>query len=119
MQTLLLDSTLTALFNFLTLAGVFLCLIVMQLTGHYQEDRGDPPVLQWAHRAVIAGLALTFLWMFMYGRERDWTPWPPMFAMVFLIDLSLIVRAMILRLARINLEPRQQKMPPSAATSRR
>lgn len=120
MQISLLLETLplTGIFNVLTTLGALLALHVMQATSHYQEDRGDPLLLQWAHRGVLALMALTFLWMLMYGREKDWMPWPPMVAMVFIIDAGLVVRGFILHHARTKLEPRRYKAPRGAATSR-
>lgn len=86
---------LTQIFNVLTFFGALLSVYTMQATSHYQENQGDPLWLQWAYRGVLLTLALTFLWMLMYGRERDWSPWPPTVLLVLVIDAGLVVRGVI------------------------
>ncbi len=120
----LLDQiNLVPLHTILTLFGVLISLYVMNLTSHYHEDRGDPAWLQWSHRGGLALLALTFLWMLTYGRGKDWSPWPPMVALEFIIDSMLVLRAITVHLARQHLLPRFHRYPPPnmqrAATNRK
>lgn len=87
------------IFNFGLVAGTFLSLLLMQLTNQYEELNGVSPLLQWLHRTGLAAAALCFLWTFLYGRNMSWEPWPPMAALIVVIDFKLALRSIMLHQA--------------------
>lgn len=91
-----LEFLLTPVFNAALILGAFLSLLLMQLTNRYEELNGVSALLQWLHRLGLALMALCFLWAFLHGRNMNWEPWPPMAALIVVIDFKLVIRAFML-----------------------
>lgn len=101
-----LDSfDLTTAHTVLVLFGAALSLYVMQLTSHVEEDKVDPPWLQWGRRVCLAAIAWSLLWSLSYSTSKSWQPWPPEMALIF----SLIA-VLLIRVIAIHMRLRREKL---------
>ena len=92
---------LTGLHTTLTVAGAILAVYVMQLTHYEAEDVADPWIVRRFNRVTLMMIALAMLWSALYSISHQWQPWPPELALIFSIDLALLIR-MVAIWARIR-----------------
>jgi hypothetical protein len=74
------------------MAGCFLSLAVMQISGHHDQEFGDSRCVSYLRRFSLCSLGLTLLWAASYSATKGWQPWLPDVAVIITIDIFLIVR---------------------------
>lgn len=87
---------LTSPFIILSVLGAALCMYVMQKTWHDEVARLDPPSLRWLRRSAMTLLALCLCWAVLYLLKTETKPYPPLVALIAVIDLLFAVRAVTL-----------------------
>lgn len=74
----------------LSVAGVTLCLWVMQLSGNNRIAKGEAPCLRVTRRVGIALVATGMLFSVRYSFIQGWQPWPPTIILYLGIDMALL-----------------------------
>ena len=91
---------LTSIHTIFSLIGALLAAYTMQLTSHL--DIGDPWILRWLRRGMLAGLSLAMLWTVSYSATKQWQPWPPDLAVIIAISGMLLLRIVTVHMAMMR-----------------
>lgn len=99
---LLEAQNLTTAYVLITLIGVCLAVVAMQVSWNEAVSRGiDPPSAMNLRRLSFVLIALAMLWSLNYAEQKGWQPWPPLLAIVAALDLYFAVLiGLILRKSR-------------------